>query len=75
MDPNANLEELRELIALNANRPDGARDLRPDEVDRLCELVEALDDWLSKGGFLPSAWERGNDPAGYPFARQTGAKP
>jgi hypothetical protein len=41
MDPNTTLEELRELIA------NGFYDL---DVDRF----EALDQWLSRGGFLPA---------------------
>lgn len=53
MDPNANLAEQRRLIAdmLGAN----------DEIDtgdalRLAELAQALDEWISRGGFLPKEW-------------------
>lgn len=55
MDPNANLAELRRLTrrALYDN------DLTPAEVTRLAELVEALDEWLAKGGSLPDAWAKG----------------
>lgn len=28
------------------------------EAVRMAELVRALDEWLSKGGFLPAAWAR-----------------
>jgi hypothetical protein len=28
------------------------------EADRLVELVEALDNWISQGGFLPKAWKK-----------------
>lgn len=28
------------------------------DPDRLAELVEALDEWISNGGALPTAWER-----------------
>jgi hypothetical protein len=65
MDPDANLNEqlllaarLR-LIAMTRQR----RNLTADEdaevyesADRLAELVEALNRWLSVGGFLPSRW-------------------
>ena len=47
MDPNAALAKVRELIG------DG------DSADvLLVDAFEALDEWLSKGGFLPSDWER-----------------
>jgi len=55
MDPNANLEELRRLV----RRQLYDNDLTPAEVTRLAELVEALDEWIAKGGFLPSAWAKG----------------
>jgi len=29
-----------------------------DVAARMGELVEALDGWISKGGFLPAAWVR-----------------
>lgn len=45
MDPNATLTELRDMIQ-------GTED--PD----LIEKFEALDGWLSKGGFLPRDWDR-----------------
>lgn len=56
MDPNANLEELREL-AQNTLADDSADDL-PEKAAHLAELFVALDEWLTKGGFLPQAWER-----------------
>jgi len=55
MDPNANLEETRELIRKCFDAPEG---LTGREVDRLCELVEALDGWLVSGGFLPEKWRQ-----------------
>jgi hypothetical protein len=55
MDPDACLEEIRKLLKTwhemsDADEPFG------DHLDMLCERVEALDDWLSKGGFMPTAW-------------------
>lgn len=49
MDPNTNREEQMEL----------ARQLcegRVGPAARLAELVLALDEWLSRGGFPPRAW-------------------
>lgn len=53
MDPNANLKEVRELVEKSIY---GAG-LTPDEANRLCDLIECLDDWLSHGGFLPQDWQ------------------
>ena len=54
MDPNANLtEQLRLARRLSDSPKPSAHDAR-----RLAELVEALNDWLRNGGFLPKAWER-----------------
>ena len=51
MDPNATLEEIRELVQV---------DLHPypmhGDVMRLCELVNALDQWMMRGGFPPKDW-------------------
>lgn len=47
MDPNATLKELLELVN---------SDLAPDFVDEIVDRVEALDQWLSHGGFLPDRW-------------------
>ena len=46
MDPDATLKEMRELAMSNTD----------EDMDRLCELVLALDGWLTKGGFQPSRW-------------------
>ena len=54
MDPNANLEEQREL----AYRIVELNDSREATYDRLAELVIALDEWITKGGALPTAWSR-----------------
>lgn len=54
MDPNAALNELRELAAECLRNAD-TRD--PNAV-RVAELIEGLDGWLHGGGFLPARWER-----------------
>lgn len=55
MDPNANLAELRALVKANAD----AEHVSDHDTARMIELVDAIDGWMSKGGFLPAAWERG----------------
>jgi hypothetical protein len=44
MDPNATLAAIRIAIA---NHHD----------DDVAELFDALDGWISRGGFLPSDWD------------------
>jgi hypothetical protein len=52
MDPNAALKQIRSLIELV--RQDKITD---SELYDLAYLIEGLDNWLSKGGVLPEAWE------------------
>jgi hypothetical protein len=52
MDPNRALAVIRELC-------DTAEELgllTDDVIQELVENFEALDEWLAKGGFLPSDW-------------------
>lgn len=55
MDPNAALAEIRELLAQDRRQLD-AGGLHRDDAATLMERLEALDEWLSKGGFLPADW-------------------
>ncbi len=55
MDPNATLEEMRMLSALVM---DDSVDISEIDVETLAELVISMDEWLSKGGFLPARWDR-----------------
>jgi hypothetical protein len=57
MDPNETLAEIREILL---NGGIGGRNLVKsyDNGNRLAELVEALDNWISRGGFLPDAWAK-----------------
>jgi hypothetical protein len=58
MDPNANLQEqlrLAERIVEDGESGMGASTLH---ADRLAELVLALNEWISNGGFLPEAWRK-----------------
>lgn len=60
MDPNQALENIR-TARVNLDSVDGDT-LTPD-VELLLESVNALDVWLSKGGFLPDEWRRPVVPA------------
>lgn len=52
MDPDANLEEQLRLVERLLKKMD------VHDALRLVELVEALDGWISNGGFLPKRWGR-----------------
>jgi len=52
MDPNATLDRIRELVHEQLNG-----ELDEHEVNELAESIGNLDDWLSKKGFLPIAWQ------------------
>lgn len=55
MDPNAALAQIRELT----DKASRYGELSDSETNLLVDLVEGLDGWLSKGGFLPEPWEIG----------------
>ena len=52
MDPNATLERIRTLVAAMLDRSDTS-----DETDELVQAIDNLDTWISRGGFLPEAWQ------------------
>ena len=69
MDPDANLLEQRAvrrrlrqlLVAQNAGGRQPGENPSLDEditslTERLCDLCEAMDDWLRYRGFLPTDW-------------------
>lgn len=55
MDPNKTLETIRKLITKLANEDEV---WTVEDTEEFSYLVEGLDEWLSRGGFLPKAWER-----------------
>lgn len=54
MDPNAALRNMREAIS-RTWEAEGEAD-RLAAAEDLAVAAEALDSWLSTGGFLPSGW-------------------
>ena len=52
MDPNALLDAIRDLRIAIAAKGEFDRDLARD----FAELFQNLDEWLSRGGFLPADW-------------------
>lgn len=73
MDPNATLTRIRQLL----DDGYGSRALLGDEgfIAELTEHVQAMDDWLSRGGFLPEGWDHPGRTrsAAVPAARDCGA--
>lgn len=55
MDPNANLVEQLSLAKFILGFPDLVEE---DDYHRLAEFVLALDEWITRGGFLPYHWEK-----------------
>lgn len=55
MDPNETLRRMRVLASDLDDNP--TLDTVESVAYGLAECVTALDDWLSRGGFLPEAWE------------------
>lgn len=53
MDPNALLQRIRERMAAIKRGEDTDLHYR-----NLAWEIEALDEWISKGGFLPVDWAR-----------------
>lgn len=51
MDPDKTLWTIRDAVQTN-----NLRQLSQNEIREFADAVEALDAWLSDGGFLPSAW-------------------
>jgi hypothetical protein len=59
MDPNANLAEQLELARRIQKTLDRSSYVPvPAQAARLAELVLALDEWITHGGFLPERWRR-----------------
>lgn len=56
MDPDVCLQKIRELIVeLRGSSKISTTEACADEIS---EHFEALDEWISKGGFMPADWAR-----------------
>ena len=59
MDPNAALANIRAIIngdTAGSRDADGAFYNPQEAAGKLADYFEALDQWISMGGFLPAAW-------------------
>lgn len=62
MDPDAALRVARERARELLERGADASSLDvANAADELAEAFDALDGWLSRGGFLPDAWSAGRN--------------
>lgn len=57
MDPNAALQEIRELLADVFATDPAANERWQDAALDLAQHVTNLDTWISGGGFLPTEWQ------------------
>lgn len=57
MDPTANLAEQRVITAIILTGDLDIQELH-DKADRLAELAEAIDSWITRGGHLPQQWTK-----------------
>jgi hypothetical protein len=53
MDPDAALAQIRELIVKHQT---SSEEMSTSDAAELVELVDSLDEWMTKGGFLPTEW-------------------
>ncbi len=58
MDPDETLRQIRQ-IARDTVAGTISTDEAPDYLEELVDYAEGLDEWLTKGGFLPRAWTTG----------------
>lgn len=58
MDPNATVGSIRMLTIAILAAVDSGAIVHADAAIELAEHCEALDGWLSRGGFLPTEWAR-----------------
>ena len=57
MDINTALGNARLTAALIRQAIDAGNPVDPDMVNDLVEAFDAVDGWLSRGGFLPQDWQ------------------
>lgn len=60
MDPTETLKRIRGLVSmLTELRMDASCDDVAEDGEELASAVNELDEWLSRGGFLPRQWAEG----------------
>lgn len=62
MDPDVALNELRAITAIIRMTPAEHRQLTAEQITDLGERFDALDGWMTSGGFMPVAWRYARMP-------------
>ena len=57
MDPNLTLEVMMARVSRILEANDNEQPVKQEDAVELAESVEALNGWIAKGGFLPTAWK------------------
>lgn len=65
MDPDATLREIQEIVAAYSAGVIVGDDARADLLDEMVSHVAQLDQWLTRGGFLPTSWARVDGGCGH----------
>ena len=60
MNPNEALKDAREALK-NVLGARGREHTNMEALDKLADAFEALDGWMSRGGFLPTEWAKGEE--------------
>lgn len=58
MDPNEALRQLRDALRRLRYADSHTDEQNTVDYEVVAEYAQALDEWLSKGGFLPERWAR-----------------
>lgn len=58
MDPNECLSRIRQVSARIQQTIDAGRMPDTHDAGTLASLATALDEWITRGGFLPAEWEK-----------------
>ena len=55
MDPNETLDDARENFEIACTTTD--EEIKESAVSNMLDAFHALDEWLTRGGFLPASWD------------------
>lgn len=55
VDPNEALKTMRECMSIACSTDD--EEIKEEALTNMMDAFEALDTWITGGGFLPSDWE------------------
>lgn len=56
MDPEISMRNLKAALARLNDQSSNVQPINPADVDNVIDAFNALDEWLTAGGYLPSEW-------------------